>query len=141
MNQSTLEAFMAWGDRSNRDTAHMLDLAVAGTIDAICGGGTVVLRPVRLEEIASRIAKREHHPDGAWIVTLRPREDMTPEEVAAIPQFEHGSDVNTERTSAEIASLAGRILNMSAAEVNAMPIFDLFDMAKRLAGSALTQRG
>lgn len=140
MKNETLEAFMAWGDRANRDTAHLLDLAVAGTIDAICGGGTVVLRPVRLEEIASRIAKREHHPDGAWVVTLKPRDDST---VETLPQFEHGvtDPKNTEMTSAEIASLAGRILNMQPSKNDNADYDVLLVAAKRLAGSALTQRG
>ncbi len=75
MNDETLRAFALWGDRTARDTAHLLDLAVAGTIDQTIGHGTVTLRPARLEELAARIAKRETDPDGGWKVTLNPATD------------------------------------------------------------------
>ena len=85
MNKDTMQAFAAWGDRANRDTAHLLDIVVAGTIDQLIGHSTVTLRPARLEEIVSRIAKRERDEDGGWKVTLLPgdSEGSTPEETSA----------------------------------------------------------
>lgn len=75
MKQETLEVLAAMGDKSTRDTAHLLDLAIAGSIDHLKGHGTVRLMPARLEELANRIDKRHRDPDGAWVVTLRPPED------------------------------------------------------------------
>lgn len=74
MNRDTLETFAVWGDRQNRDTAHLMDLVIAGCIDHMQGHGTVRLLPARLEEIAERIGPRRRDPDGAWIVTLLPPE-------------------------------------------------------------------
>ncbi len=126
MNKDTMQAFAAWGDRANRDTAHLLDIVVAGTIDQLIGHGTVTLRPARLEEIVSRIAKRERDEDGGWKVTLLPgdSEGSTPEE-----------------TSAEIASLAGRVLNLTPEQIGetGITVEMLLGYAKQLAGSALTQ--
>lgn len=136
MKDEMLNALLVWGDRSNRDTAHLLDIAIAGTIEQTIGHGTVILRPARLEEIVSRIAPRERDEDGGWKVTLLPE---------SIGNYDAAP--NTERTSEEIASLAAQVLRMeklpgenrntvTAARYNAL----LAD-AKRLAGSALTQRG
>lgn len=72
MKDDMLNALLVWGDRSNRDTAHLLDIAIAGTIEQTIGHGTVTLRPARLEEIVSRIGPRERDPDGGWKVTLLP---------------------------------------------------------------------
>lgn len=127
MNKDTMQAFAAWGDRANRDTGHLLDIVVAGAIDQLVGHGRVVLRPARLEEIVSRIAPRERDEDGGWVVTLLPGTDENPA-------------LNTERTSAEIASLAATILALPEPNVES-EYADLLKIAKRLAGSALTQRG
>lgn len=85
MNKDMLENFTMWGDRSSRDTAHLMDLVAAGVIDQTIGHGTVTLRPARLEEIVSRIAHRTQDPDGGWVVTLMPdsthERSPTPEEV------------------------------------------------------------
>lgn len=75
MNRETLETFAVWGDRENRDTAMLLDIAVAGTIDHLRGHGSVRLLPARLEEIVGRIAPRVRDEDGAWVVTLMPPGD------------------------------------------------------------------
>lgn len=75
MNRDTLETLAAWGDQQNRETAVLLDLAIAGTIDHLAGHGTARLMPARLEELANRIERRYRDPDGAWVVTLRPPED------------------------------------------------------------------
>lgn len=87
MNKDMLENFTMWGDRSSRDTAHLMDLVAAGVIDQTIGHGTVTLRPARLEEIVSRIAHRTQDPDGGWVVTLMPdsthERSPTPEEVLA----------------------------------------------------------
>lgn len=72
MNKDTLDTLALWGDRSNRDTGHLMDIVIAGTIDHMAGHGTVRLLPGRLEEIVDRIAPRMRDPDGAWIVTLLP---------------------------------------------------------------------
>lgn len=129
MDRKTLDAFMAWGDRANRDTGHLMDIVIAGTIDALVGHGTVVLRPNRLEEIVSRIAARERDPDGGWKVTLLPGDST--------------GSVNTEQTSEEIASLAGRVLNLTPDQIGetGITVEMLLGYAKQLAGSALTQRG
>lgn len=127
MNKDTMQAFAAWGDRANRDTGHLLDIVVAGAIDQLVGHGRVVLRPARLEEIVSRIAPRERDEDGGWVVTLLPGPDENPA-------------LNTERTSAEIASLAATILALPEPNIES-EYADLLKIAKRLAGSALTQRG
>lgn len=131
MKDDMLNALLVWGDRSNRDTAHLLDIAIAGTIEQTIGHGTVILRPARLEEIVSRIAPRERDEDGGWKVTLLPDDKPA---------------ANTERTSEEIASLAGRIMNMGEIEPEptdpcGINYNRLLRDAKRLAGSALTQRG
>ena len=75
MKPEMVDALLMWGDRSNRDTAHLLDIAIAGTIEQTIGHGTVILRPARLEEIVSRIGPRERDPDGGWKVTLLPPVD------------------------------------------------------------------
>ncbi len=129
MNKEAQEAFAAWGDRANRDTGHLMDIVAAGVIDQLAGHGTVVLKPHRLEEIVSRIARRERDEDGGWRITL-------------LPDGEPGA-VNTERTSEEIASLAGTVMNITADEIGetGITVDMLLNYAKRLAGSALTQRG
>lgn len=129
MNKEMLAAFTIWGDRANRDTSHLMDIMIAGTIDQLVGHGTVVLRPARLEEIVPRIAARERDPDGGWKVTLLPGESE-----ASPP----------ETTSAEIATLAAQILGEEEAtpgQMTPLSYNDLLAKAKRLAGSALTQRG
>ena len=131
MNKQMLEAFMSWGDRANRDTSHLMDIAIAGAIDQLVGHGTVVLRPARLEEIVSRIGPRQQDADGGWRVTLLP-DPRNP-----VTKADGG-----EETSAEIASLAGRILNLTPEQIGETGITTemLLGYAKRLAGSALTQR-
>lgn len=104
MNKEMMDTLMLWGDRANRDTSHLMDIVVAGAIDQLTGHGRVVLRPARLEEIVSRIGPRERDPDGGWIVTLLPDTNRTATE--AMQQ-----DRNTEVTSAEVATMAGRILS------------------------------
>lgn len=156
MNKDAQEAFAAWGDRANRDTAHLMDIVAAGVIDQLLGHGTVVLRPHRLEEIVSRIAMRERDEDGGWRITLLPDPD------------DKRQPVNTEQSSEEMASLAGRVLaagnpleneqvlavilnswsGPGAPEVRDCIKRDMlsvlqpyFDNMLRLAGSVLTQRG
>lgn len=133
MNRDTMEAFAAWGDRANRDTGHLLDIVAAGVIDQLQGHGTVILRPARLEEIVSRIGLRTRDADGGWVVTLLPDPTETKDDIKA----------RDERTSAEIASLAGRILALEEIGSSATreAYNELLADAKRLAGSALTQRG
>lgn len=129
MNKDAQDAFAAWGDRANRDTGHLMDIVAAGVIDQLAGQGTVVLRPHRLEEIVPRIARRERDEDGGWRITLLPDgETEAP---------------NTERTSAEIATLAGTVMNITLDEIGetGITVEMLLGYAKRLAGSALTQRG
>lgn len=152
MKQEMLDTLMLWGDRANRDTSHLMDIVVAGTIDQLIGHGRVVLRPARLEEIVSRIGARERDPDGGWVVTLLPDGTETQ------PQGEG------EQTSAEVASMAGRILAAGhpfdneqvmavvcgalakgntpegLAEIKAV-FQPYFDNMMSIAGSALTQRG
>ena len=132
MNNETLDALLVWGDRSNRDTAHLLDIAIAGTIEQTIGHGTVVLRPARLEEIVSRIAPRERDPDGGWKVTLLPE---------SVGNYDAGP--NTERTSAAVASVAGKALNLTLDDLTdgTVSAEECLTMLHQLAGSALTQRG
>lgn len=88
MKDDVLETLAAWGDRQNRDTAHLLDIAIAGTIDQLQGQGTVRLLPGRLEEIVPRIAPRVRDEDGAWIVTLLPAEgDLQPVNPADVLRY------------------------------------------------------
>lgn len=130
MNKDAQQAFAAWGDRANRDTAHLMDIVAAGVIDQLAGQGTVVLRPARLEEIVPRIARRERDEDGGWRITLLPDGGET-------------EALNTERTSAEIATLAGTVMNITLDEIGetGITVEMLLGYARRLAGSALTQRG
>lgn len=130
MKDDALAAMLVWGDRANRDTGHLMDIVVAGTIDQLIGHGSVTLRPARLEEIVSRIAPRERDKDGGWVVTLLPSADE--------PDG-HGP---SENTSAEIASLAGRILNLTIDQIGetGITVEMLLHYAKQIAGSALTQR-
>lgn len=132
MNNETLDALLVWGDRANRDTAHLMDIVIAGTIEQTIGHGTVILRPARLEEIVSRIAPRERDADGGWKVTLLPE---------SLGNYD--DKPNTERTSEEIASLAGRVMNISVEQIGetGITVEMLLGYAKQLAGSALTQRG
>lgn len=107
MKPEMVDALLMWGDRSNRDTAHLLDIAIAGTIEQNIGHGTVTLRPARLEEIVSRIGPRERDPDGGWKVTLLPPEDphsavVRPADVLAYVRAEYG-DPDTSRDE-DIAS-------------------------------------
>lgn len=79
MKKETLEVVAAMGDRDNRETAHLMDIVIAGTIDHLRGHGTVRLLPSRLEEITDRIAPRLRDADGAWLVTLLPpTDDLVP---------------------------------------------------------------
>lgn len=79
MDKNTLDTLAAWGDRSNRETAHLMDIVIAGTIDHMAGHGTARLLPARLEEIMDRIGPRTRDADGAWIVTLfPPGDDLAP---------------------------------------------------------------
>ena len=128
MKDEMLNALLVWGDRSNRDTAHLLDIAIAGTIEQTIGHGTVILRPARLEEIVSRIAPRERDEDGGWKVTLLPDDKPA---------------ANTERTSETVASVAGRALNITLDDLTDGTVseHDVLTMLHQLAGSALTQRG
>jgi hypothetical protein len=70
MYPDTMEVFTAMGDRSTRDTAHLMDLCIAGTIDATIGYGEITIKPNRVEELVPYIAKRRQDPDGNWIVKL-----------------------------------------------------------------------
>lgn len=132
MKDEMLNALLVWGDRSNRDTAHLLDIAIAGTIEQTIGHGTVILRPARLEEIVSRIAPRERDEDGGWKVTLLPE---------SIGNYDAAP--NTERTSETVASVAGRALNITLDDLTDGTVseHDVLTMLHQLAGSALTQRG
>lgn len=68
----TAEVLAAMGDRSVRDTAHLMDICIAGTIDATIGYGEVVIKPIRVEELVPLIAKRRQDPDGNWRLRLLP---------------------------------------------------------------------
>lgn len=98
MNKDVTDTLALWGDRSNRDTGHLMDLVIAGTIDAMAGHGTVRLMPARLEEVADRIGPRMRDPDGAWVVTLLPPEDdlaaVNPYDVLAYVR-EHREFINS----------------------------------------------
>lgn len=128
MKDDMINALMVWGDRSNRDTAHLLDIAIAGTIEQTIGHGTVILRPARLEEIVSRIGPRERDADGGWKVTLLPDDKPA---------------ANTERTSSGVASVAGKALNITLDDLTdgTVTAEEVLVMLHQLAGSALTQRG
>lgn len=108
MKPEMVDALLMWGDRSNRDTAHLLDIAIAGTIEQTIGHGTVILRPARLEEIVSRIGPRERDPDGGWKVTLLPPEDphsavVRPADVLAY--FHETEPADPETADTDIAAL------------------------------------
>lgn len=111
MNNELLTTFAAWGDRSNRDTAHLLDIVIAGTIEQLQGHGTVRLLPSRMEEIVPRIAPRERDADGAWVVTLRPpapEDDLLPVSPYDVLAYLHAnptSCMEDEDDNAFIASL------------------------------------
>lgn len=119
MNRDTLETLAAWGDQQNRETATLIDLAVAGTIDHLRGHGTARLLPARLEELANRIDRRYRDPDGAWVVTLRPPADdlvaVNPYDVLAyvreveVVPYEEGEHDAPERIAALVtaASMPG----------------------------------
>lgn len=134
MKPEMVDALLMWGDRSNRDTAHLLDIAVAGTIEQTIGHGTVILRPARLEEIVSRIGPRERDPDGGWKVTLLPSAD------------EPNGHGPSEDTYIAIAQLAERILAVEELPgenrecVTAARYNVLLADAKRIAGAALLYR-
>lgn len=110
MNQDTLDTLAAWGDRSNRETAHLMDLVIAGTIDHLAGHGTARLLPARLEEIADRIGPRTRDADGAWIVTLfPPGDDLAPVNPYDVLAYVHesyvGTSAHTPEEDADIAAL------------------------------------
>lgn len=110
MKKETLEVVAAMGDRDNRETAHLLDIVIAGTIDHLRGHGTVRLLPSRLEEITDRIAPRLRDADGAWLVTLLPpADDLVPVNPYDVLAYVHEAYVGTSALSEEeqgdIASL------------------------------------
>lgn len=110
MDTDILDIMAGWGDKSTRDTAHLLDLAIAGSIDHLRGHGTVRLLPARLEEIASRIAPRTRDADGAWIVTLAPPTDdlvaVNPYDVLAYV-YEAGMQPDETTAFVEAAAVPG----------------------------------
>jgi hypothetical protein len=72
-----LDAMAAWGERLLRDQAHLMDLLIAGTMDALGVTGEVKLDPARLHQLAAsgRIVRVPGEEPGKWAVRLLPETD------------------------------------------------------------------